>query len=159
MFGQTNDPVYLETFRRVHNSFERPMMDTAEALILGNLFGRFPNVRAASIEMGSTWVPYLLHAIDHSGPLLTRRVEAFGSVLKDRPSEVFKERFWVSPFPEEDVVGLVDLLGADHVLMGSDWPHPEGTTTPAAYAECLQGLDDGRIRRVMRDNAMELIAA
>jgi hypothetical protein len=43
--------------------------------------------------------------------------------------------------------------------MGSDWPHPEGTPTPAAYVECLAGLDDAKVRRVMRDNAMELIAA
>ena len=54
---------------------------------------------------------------------------------------------------------VFNAIGADHVLMGSDWPHPEGTPTPASYAACLDGLDDAKIRRVMRDNAMELIAA
>jgi predicted TIM-barrel fold metal-dependent hydrolase len=157
--AQSSDRGYLETFRRAVNSFERPIMDTAQALILGNLFGRFSKIKVASIEMGSTWVPYLLHALDHGGPLLTRHVQAFGTVLKDRPSDVFKERFFVSPFPEEDVVGLVELLGAEHVLMGSDWPHPEGTPTPADYRSCLEGLDEEAVRRVMRDNALELLAA
>jgi predicted TIM-barrel fold metal-dependent hydrolase len=156
---EPSDRMYLETFRRNLYPFERPIMDTAQALILGNLFGRFPEIRVASIEMGGTWVQYLLHGLDHSGPLLTRHVQAFGTVLDDRPSDVFRERFWVSPFPEEDVVGLAHLIGSDHVLMGSDWPHPEGTPTPAAYASCLDGLESAGIRRIMRDNAMGLLAA
>ena len=153
----SSDLGYLDVFKRSWMGFDGPIMDTAKALILGNLFGRFPNIKMASIEMGGTWVPYLLHALDHAGPLLTRNVAAFGTVLTDRPSDVFKERFWVSPFPEEDVPGLVDVLGADHVLMGSDWPHPEGTVTPGAYADCLSGLDDASVRRIMRDNALDLV--
>jgi predicted TIM-barrel fold metal-dependent hydrolase len=160
MWGQeTSDRGCLELFRMNINSFEQPIMDTARALIQGNLFGRFPGIRMASVEMGGSWVPYLLHALDHAGSLLTRSVEAFGTVLTDRPSDVFKEKFWVSPFPEEDVVGLTEILGADHVLMGSDWPHPEGTPTPGAYIDCLAGLDEARIRLVMRDNALGLVAA
>jgi predicted TIM-barrel fold metal-dependent hydrolase len=156
---ESNDRAYLDTLRRNLFGVERSIMDTATALILGNLFGRFPNVKMASIEMGGTWVPYLLHSLDHAGPLLTRDVHAFGTALTDRPSDVFKDRFWVAPFPEEDVVGLVKILGADHVLMGSDWPHPEGTATPGAFAECLNGLDETSIRQVMRDNALGLLAA
>jgi predicted TIM-barrel fold metal-dependent hydrolase len=154
---ESSDLGYLDVFRRSWMGFDAPIMDTAKALILGNLFGRFPNIRAASIEMGGTWVPYLLHALDHAGPLLTRHVRAFGTLLADRPSDVFKERFWVSPFPEEDIPALVQVLGADHVLMGSDWPHAEGTATPGAYADCLVNLDDSAIRRIMRDNALELV--
>lgn len=156
---ESSDRTYLDTFRRSWVGFDGPIMDTAKALILGNLFGRFPKVKVASIEMGGTWVPYLLHALDHAGPILTRNVRAFGTTLTDRPSDVFKERFWVSPFPEEDVVGLTEVIGVDHVLMGSDWPHPEGTVTPAAYAECLDGLDALHVRRIMRDNALELVTA
>ena len=40
----------------------------------------------------------------------------------------------MSPFPEEDIAGLVELIGADRVLFGSDWPHPEGTPQPIDYA-------------------------
>jgi predicted TIM-barrel fold metal-dependent hydrolase len=154
---ESSDLSYLDTFRRSWMGFDAPIMDTAKALILGNLFGRFPDVRMASIEMGGTWVPYLLHALDHAGPLLTRYVDAFGTVLEDRPSDVFKERFWVSPFPEEDIPALVEALGPEHVLMGSDWPHPEGTASPGDYADCLGGLDDGAVHRIMRDNALALV--
>jgi predicted TIM-barrel fold metal-dependent hydrolase len=72
---------------------------------------------------------------------------------------VFKENVYISPFPEEDVVGLANLIGVDHVLMGSDWPHPEGNHVPEEYVECIASLDDASIKRIMRDNALGLIAS
>jgi predicted TIM-barrel fold metal-dependent hydrolase len=137
---------------------DRAILDTTIALVLGNLFGRFPNVRIASIEMGTAWVPYALHTLDHAGGLLERRVSAFGTTLTDRPSDVFKEKVFVAPFPEEDIVGLCNLIGADRVIFGSDWPHPEGNVEPLDYLESLEGLDAAGVRQVMRDNALSLVS-
>ena len=36
------------------------------------------------------------------------------------------EHLYLTPYPEDDVLPLVELMGADHVLFGSDYPHPEG---------------------------------
>jgi hypothetical protein len=36
-------------------------------------------------------------------------------------------------------------------------PHAEGTATPGAYAGCLGNLDESTIRRIMRDNALDLV--
>ncbi|HVM66298.1 MAG TPA: amidohydrolase family protein, partial [Acidimicrobiales bacterium] len=110
--------------------------------------------------MGSAWVPLLLHRLDHVGHLghLGRRaIPSFGGALTRRPSEIFLEHIWVSPFPEEDVPALVDVIGPERVLMGSDFPHGEGTPKPADYAASLSGLDAATVRRIMRDNALELI--
>jgi predicted TIM-barrel fold metal-dependent hydrolase len=140
------------------NPLHRPVMDTMIALVLGNLFGRFPHVRVASIENGSGWVPFVLYSLDHAGTnLVERRVETFDGTLVGRPSDIFRQRIWVSPFPEEDIVGLADLIGVSQVLFGSDWPHPEGMARPAEYVKYLEGLDDGDVRRVMRDNTLALI--
>jgi predicted TIM-barrel fold metal-dependent hydrolase len=137
---------------------DRGILDTIIALVLGNLFGRFPKVRVASIEMGCNWVPYCLHVLDHAGGLLDRRVEAFGTRLDDKPSDIMRENVFVSPFPEEDVVGLTELLGVDRVIFGSDWPHPEGNVLPADYVSCLNKLDPDDVKRVMRDNALSMLS-
>ena len=92
---------------------DRPMLDTALALVLGNVFGRFPKLRILSIELGCAWVPFCMHVLDHSGGLLDRRIRAFGETVDERPSEIFRRHFWVSPFPEEDIAGLTELIGAD----------------------------------------------
>jgi predicted TIM-barrel fold metal-dependent hydrolase len=64
----------------------------------------------------------------------------------------------VSPFPEEDVIGLTHLIGADHVLFGSDWPHAEGTEQPGDYARYIEKLGEADRRKVLRDNALSLLA-
>ena len=137
---------------------DRPMLDTALALVLGNLFGRFPRLRILSVELGCAWVPYCMHVLDHSGGLLDRHIKAFGETVHERPSDIFKRHFWVSPFPEEDIAGLVDLIGGDRVLFGSDWPHAEGTQQPADYARFLEKLDPEDARRILRDNALSVLA-
>jgi predicted TIM-barrel fold metal-dependent hydrolase len=133
------------------------IMETLSALILHNLFGRFPNVRVGSMEMGSSWVPLLLYRLDHVGHLVDRQVRSFGGELAQRPSEIFREHIWVSPFPEENVPALVDVIGASHVLMGSDFPHGEGTPQPSDYVRSLKGLDEAAVRLIMRENALGLI--
>ena len=51
-------------------------------------------------------------------------------VGRTTPSEMIKQNVYVSPFFENDVVELAQLLGADRVLAGSDYPHPEGLAEP-----------------------------
>ena len=70
---KVTDLGYQDTLRRALRD-SRPVLDTFIALVLGNLFGRFPNVRIASIENGCAWVDYCLHVLDHAGTLLERRI-------------------------------------------------------------------------------------
>jgi predicted TIM-barrel fold metal-dependent hydrolase len=63
----------------------------------------------------------------------------------------------VSPFFEDDVLGLIEVLGPDRVVFGSDYPHAEGLSVPASFIEELPGLDPEAVRRIMHDNARELV--
>ena len=49
--------------------------------------------------------------------------------------------------------------GLDHVLFGSDYPHPEGLAEPLDYLETLRSahLDDATIRQVMSANGNALL--
>lgn len=135
---------------------DRPIMDTVSALVLHNLFGRFPNVRIASIENGSLWVPYLLAQLDKMKGM-GRNGPWPGGYVEGRPSDILKRHLFVSPFHEENIPALVELLGARQVLFGSDFPHPEGLAEPASYVDGLKGLTDTEIRLIMRDNTAELL--
>ena len=138
--------------------FHRPVMDSMMAMVLGGLFGRFPNLKVASIEVGAAWVGYCLHELDHAGSnLVERRVQTFDGELVGYPSDVFKQHCFVAPFPEEDVEALAGLIGPDRVLFGSDWPHPEGTAMPGDFRKYVAGLPEAEQRLVMRDNALSLV--
>jgi len=153
--GRRMEDIILE---RSIASSDMQAMETFIALVLHNLFGRFPRLRVAAIELGSGWVPFALNRLDHAGGMLNRQVTAFGTTLNDVPSEIFKRHVWVSPWPEEDVPGLSGLIGIDKVIMGSDWPHAEGNVQPADYVAGLKGLDGATQKRIMRENALELVA-
>ncbi|MGH9193809.1 MAG: amidohydrolase family protein, partial [Acidimicrobiales bacterium] len=74
-----------------------------------------------------------------------------------KPSDTFKRNFWMHPFHEEDPRGLVELLGADHVIFGSDFPHVEGLADPLSYLDELQGLAEEDLRKIMGANMMNLL--
>jgi predicted TIM-barrel fold metal-dependent hydrolase len=68
------------------------------------------------------------------------------------PMVTWRRSIFVHPFHEEDVVGLVGLLGADNVLFGSDYPHPEGLFDPVTFIDELDGRTDDEKRKVMGAN-------
>jgi predicted TIM-barrel fold metal-dependent hydrolase len=70
---------------------------------------------------------------------------------------VFKRQIHVSPFWEEDLGQLAELIGVDRVLFGSDYPHPEGLADPASYVDELEGLDDESVRKIMGGNLARLL--
>ncbi|MCB0995391.1 MAG: amidohydrolase [Acidimicrobiales bacterium] len=131
---------------------DRPIMETLGALVYGNLFGRFPNLRVLSLENGAGWVDYLLTLLDKKKGM-GRRGPWIGGYFSGRPSEVFLRHVYVSPYPEDDISALCDRIGADRVLFGSDYPHPEGLAEPVEFVELLAGRTDDEIHDVMYANA------
>ena len=131
----------------------RAPFDAMAALVCHGLFHRFPRIRVCSIEMGSNWVPWLIQSFKR----------AYGISPKDfhgDPVETFRRHVWISPFHEDDVKLLKELLGADRLLMGSDWPHAEGLRDPTDYVRELVGLHARREQKlVMHDNALGLSQA
>jgi predicted TIM-barrel fold metal-dependent hydrolase len=159
-WGERTDPAAYQqsAFQWTHQFGDRPVMETISALIYGNLFGRFPNVRVASIENGSLFVDYLMRVMDKMVGM-ARGGPWPGGRLSDKPSAIFREHVYVSPFHEEDISGLAELIGADRVLFGSDWPHPEGLAEPSDFADGLSGMSHGDIELIMRTNLEALLIA
>ncbi len=135
---------------------ERPIIDTLTVLTLHNLFGRHPRLKVLSIENGSNWLKALLKTVDKAAAL-GRKGPMLGGPLPPRPSEALAEHLWVCPFPEDDVEELLEALGADHVLFGSDYPHPEGLRQPSDFIERLADCDPVTTRKVLPSNTAELL--
>jgi predicted TIM-barrel fold metal-dependent hydrolase len=74
------------------------------------------------------------------------------------PVEAFKRNIWVSPFHEDDIGALADAIGTDHVLFGSDYPHPEGLAEPCSYLEHLpEDLPQEDIAKIMGGNLGQIM--
>jgi predicted TIM-barrel fold metal-dependent hydrolase len=128
---------------------ERGIEDFLSSLVCDQLFLRFPNLRVASVENGSSFLHGLFHRLEALGHKL-------GGWFAEPPVETFKRHIWINPFWEDDVREVIELMGADRVLFGSDWPHIEGMPEPLDYLAELDGLDAATVRAITLDNVTEL---
>jgi predicted TIM-barrel fold metal-dependent hydrolase len=107
---------------------------------------RFPRLRIASVENGSSWIFPLFNDFED---LYKKMPQNF----PEHPHEVFRRNIWVSPFWEGCVSDVVTTVGWDKVLFGSDYPHPEGLAEPKGFWRYTEGMDERRTYDFMGDNA------
>ncbi len=141
-------PFQPQAFRML--SAWRPVEDAVSALICHGALSRFPQLKVAVIENGSSWVE----------PLLKVLADTYKKMPQDFPEDpiaVFKRNIYISPFWEEDLPALADLIGEEHVLFGSDFPHPEGLADPASYVDELEGASEETVRKIMGGNLATLM--
>ncbi|NNE75213.1 MAG: amidohydrolase family protein [Acidimicrobiales bacterium] len=127
-----------------------PVSDAMASLLAEGVFDRFPNIRVATIENGSDWVR----------PLFKKLNKAYGQqqhAFSRHPHETFREHIWVSPYYEDDLFELRDMIGVDHMLFGSDFPHAEGLADPVSFIDDLDGFGADEIEKIMRSNGLSLV--
>ena len=128
----------------------RPIEDAVASLICHGALSRFPQLKVAVIENGSSWVE----------PLLQNLADTYKKMPQDfleDPVSVFKRQIHISPFWEDDLGAVAELIGVDRVLFGSDFPHAEGLADPAMYVDDLKGLPDEVARKIMGGNLAGLM--
>ena len=142
-------PFQPSAFRALSQG-RRPIYDTMAAMVCHGAFTRFPNLKVAAVENGANWVPTLLGDL---GDVYSKMPQEFA----EDPRQSFLRNVYVNPFWEDNLQSLVDLVGADHVLFGSDFPHPEGLGDPIAYVDELEGMDNDTKAKIMGGNLAGLM--
>ena len=139
----------MDAFQWVFYYGDRPAYETVGAAILQGWFARFPKMQLLLSEQGTVWAPYIIRKLDHA--FLMGRRATWGK-LTMRPSDYFKQHCFVAPFPEENVDRVVEAVGIEPIVFGSDFPHGEGLPEPQAYLGQLKNFSDDQVKTVMRDN-------
>src|SRR5258708_12897615 len=92
---------------------------------------RLPRLRFMPVENGSGWARPLVTT-------LQKVYERTPEIFDEDPMVTMKRSIFVHPFHEEDVLGLVELVGADNVVFASDYPHPEPMFYPPTLTYHMQ---------------------
>jgi predicted TIM-barrel fold metal-dependent hydrolase len=129
---------------------DRAIHDTMAALVMDGVFTRHPTLRVASIENGTDWVHLLVKR-------LRKQANQTPWGFADDPLDTIRNHVWVTPYYEEDLHALAELIGVERILFGSDWPHGEGLAEPLSFAKELEGFDEREVRKIMRDNCLDLL--
>ena len=130
----------------------RAIMDTVISAVTHGMLSRFPNINMATVELGSTWLPRVVQDLE----LTYKKVP---QQFPEHPRDILQRQLYVAPFWEDPLPPVIDILGLDHVLFSSDWPHPEGLADPVGYQRFArkEGLDDASIARIMGANMFDLM--
>ena len=97
-------------------------------MIFSGVFERYPQLKVLSVEHELAWVPFSLDQLDYT---YTQRAPRGGGWHKFKesmlPSDFFHRNIFLSF--QEDGRGIRDrsVIGVDHLLWGSDYPHTEST--------------------------------
>lgn len=110
------------------------LVDALASIIGHGLATRFPKLRFMPVEFGAQWIRPFYNK-------LQRAAERSSVLFDENPVDVFNRNVWVHIFHEPDPKGVIDLgIPVDHLMFGSDFPHPEGMGDPLAYSEIVKDL-------------------
>ena len=132
-------------------------MQTLATLIFDGVFDRFPRLKWGALELGASWLPGWLRAMD-SAAMAFNRNETRLQQLSAPPSEIARRQLRVTPYPHEDAGWIIRESGDGMCLFSSDYPHVEGGRHPLKrFDAALAGCTAQQRSRFYADNFIDLM--
>jgi len=122
------------------------------SLILSGAFERIPRSLKLCFAHGGGSFAFLLGRVDNAW----RHRDIVREDCPNIPSS-YVDRFSVDSavFDPKSLRLLVDVMGEERVLLGSDYPYPLGEQSVGALVENQEGLSDQAKRRILGGNAVK----
>jgi len=152
-FHSANASYQNNVFHEGHNfgRFKMAMVSQFHYLLENELPKKYPNLRWAFIEAAASWLPYTLQDLESR---LSRKGKKLGdSPLKDN-------NIWVTLEIADDIPYLIDQVGDDNFVIGTDYGH----TDTSAQIEALRMLSEdpkiaaSSIEKILDPNPTKLYA-
>lgn len=121
------------------------------SMIFGGVFERLPKLRVCFAHGGGAF-PYTIGRIEHGFNMRPDLVAVDNDV---NPREYLK-RFYVDSVVHDPQAlrYLLEVMGPEQVMLGTDYPFPLGEQKPGSLIEKL-GLEPGEQERLFHDTALE----
>jgi aminocarboxymuconate-semialdehyde decarboxylase len=122
-------------------------------IIFGGVLERFPDLKMCVVH-GGGYLPFYPARFDHA----YRVREDCREHISRPPSTYLRQLYFdTMVFDGEDLALLISRYGADHVLLGSDYPYDMGETDPVGLVSQVEALDDKERAQVLGGNAARLL--
>ncbi|MSQ26320.1 MAG: amidohydrolase [Dehalococcoidia bacterium] len=123
------------------------------SIVLSGALDRHPRLRFVLGESGFGWVPFVLERLDKQ---YADRLYHLG--LSMDPSAFWRRQGHTTFQNERAGFAMLDAMGEDTVLWGSDYPHPDGTwpVSQQVIHDNMGHLDERLRRKIVCDNAARL---
>ena len=92
--------------------------------VSSGVLARHPSMHTVIVECGAGWLPWVLYTMDDQ---YERKHMWIEPKLDMKPSEYFKRQGHATFSDDLAALRMIDFIGAEALLWGSDYPHDEGT--------------------------------
>ncbi len=122
-------------------------------LIFGGVLENYPGLKIV-VAHGGGYLPAYSGRIDHAASARPDSCEQ----LKEMPTTYLKRLYFDAlVYTHHQLHYLVEEYGADHILMGTDYPADMGEVDPIGFIESANRLDDAARRAILGENAARLL--
>jgi predicted TIM-barrel fold metal-dependent hydrolase len=134
------------------------------AIVGHRMLDRYPELKVAFLEFGAEWVFYMVSRMDHYLPL-DRGGHPMGLSMPnnaDLPRQnicdyVKSGRIFIAAEADDGMlIQLFQLIGEDHVLFSSDFPHGEGRDNAAMEIIERKDISEAQKQKLLYDNTVRL---
>ena len=146
-------PVARAAFAVNITAFQLNMANVLTSMIFSGVLEKFPRIRLVLGESGIGWIPYVIWRMDDEWEDQFKDLS-----LTMAPSEYWKRQCWATYQTDPIGIKLLDELGEDKIMWGSDFPHPDGVWPDSKeYVDReLAHLPAATRRKIVCDNAAAL---
>ena len=133
--------------------FQLAMSKILMELLYGGVLESHPQMKVVIGESGIGWIPYILDHMD-----LEWEDQFKDLTLTMRPSEYWRRQCYATYQSDPIGLRLLDILGEENIMWGSDFPHPDGVWPDSREfidREFEQISDEVR-QKIVCDNAANL---
>jgi len=135
------------------SSFQMHMADVLMSVIFAGVLEHHPNLKMVIGEAGTGWIPYILDRMDAEWEDQFKDLD-----LKMKPSGYWYRQCYATYQSDPVGVKLLEELGEDNIMWGSDFPHPDGIWPDSQeYIQKELGhLPEATRKKIVCDNAAKL---
>ena len=129
------------------------MASVLMSMIFSGVFEKYPKLRLVIGESGIGWIPYVLEHMD-----LEWEDQFHDLSLTMKPSDYWRRQCAATYQTDRIGIKLLDELGTENVMWGSDFPHPDGIwpDSQSFIDRELGHLPENVRRKIVCDNAAAL---
>jgi predicted TIM-barrel fold metal-dependent hydrolase len=129
--------------------FQMNLINIIAAIIGAGMLERYPNMRVGFGESGIGWLPYALDRMDFEYE------DRFRDLIKMKPSEYWRRQCRATFQFDRIGAQLVDEIGVETLMWGSDYPHPDGVWPESSkyIDEQFAGLSPETVHKITCENA------
>jgi predicted TIM-barrel fold metal-dependent hydrolase len=124
--------------------------DFIASLVGHGCLARHPRLKVAIVEFGTEYVRPMVRQFQDA-------YERAPQLFDEDPMDALRRNVFIHAFQERDPIGLIELLGVENTMWGSDFPHPEGMRDPLAFSEDIESLSLDVRKAVMGGNLERLL--